>query len=145
MPSHLWCKYSAFTDNVERNCHLPAESWSCYNIGELFLLVLWRDTWLTHRENFVSLGSEPFSSSQEPGSDECVCHFNCFPVYQWTHCILLIFILGRKIRNWMVCKKEQEVLGRTNLPTFPTCHLFEDLEPNLFERNSITLLYFNLM
>jgi hypothetical protein len=28
---------------------------------------------------------------------------------------------------------KQEVLGRTNLPTFPTCHLFEVLEPTLME------------
>jgi hypothetical protein len=30
---------------------------------------------------------------------------------------------------------KQEVLGRTNSRTFPTCHLFEVLEPNLMEFN----------
>jgi hypothetical protein len=29
----------------------------------------------------------------------------------------------------------QEVLGRTNSPTFLTCHLFEVLEPHLMELN----------
>jgi hypothetical protein len=30
---------------------------------------------------------------------------------------------------------EQEVPGRNNSPTFPTCHLFEVLELNLMEIN----------
>jgi hypothetical protein len=40
---------------------------------------------------------------------------------------------------------KQEVVGRTNLPTFPTCHLFEVLEPNLMEHNlrELTLTLFN--
>jgi hypothetical protein len=39
----------------------------------------------------------------------------------------------------------QEVLGRTNSRTFPTCHLLEVLEPNLMELNlsELTLTSFN--
>jgi hypothetical protein len=44
----------------------------------------------------------------------------------------------------------QEILGRTNSPTFPTCHLFELLELSLMELNlsELTLAYsiqFNLI
>jgi hypothetical protein len=39
----------------------------------------------------------------------------------------------------------QEVLGTTNSPTFPTCHLLEVLEPNLMQLNlsELTLTSFN--
>jgi hypothetical protein len=45
---------------------------------------------------------------------------------------------------------QQEVLGRTNSPTFATCHLFELLELSLMELNlsELTLAYsvqFNLI
>jgi hypothetical protein len=41
--------------------------------------------------------------------------------------------------------RRQEVLRRTNSPTFPACHLFEVLEPNLMEINlsELTLTSFN--
>jgi hypothetical protein len=44
-----------------------------------------------------------------------------------------------------ISTKLQEVLGRTNLPTFPICHLCEVLEPNLMELNlsDLTLTSFN--
>jgi hypothetical protein len=39
----------------------------------------------------------------------------------------------------------KKFLGRTNSPAFPTCHLFEVLEPNLMEINlsEFTLTSFN--
>jgi hypothetical protein len=42
-------------------------------------------------------------------------------------------------------REKQEVLGRTNSPTVPACHLFELLEPNLMEINlsELTLTSFN--
>jgi hypothetical protein len=49
------------------------------------------------------------------------------------HCLLLTHV------------SKQEVLGRTNSLTFPTCHLFEVIAPNLMERNlsELTLTVFN--
>jgi hypothetical protein len=34
----------------------------------------------------------------------------------------------------------QEVMGRSNSPTFPACHLFEVLGPNLMELNLSELI-----
>jgi hypothetical protein len=31
--------YSAFTGEVQRNCHFPASSKNCYNVGKLILLL----------------------------------------------------------------------------------------------------------
>jgi hypothetical protein len=42
-------------------------------------------------------------------------------------------------------EQQQAVMQRTNSPAFPTCHLFEVLEPNLMELNlsELTLTLFN--
>jgi hypothetical protein len=48
----------------------------------------------------------------------------------WAEIVAFAFYLF-----WPKDKKEQEILGRANSPTFPTCHLFEVLEPNLMKIN----------
>jgi hypothetical protein len=42
---------------------------------------------------------------------------------------------GCNHRETLQAKIEEEILGRTNSITFPICHLFEALEPDVMEIN----------